>query len=337
MKWINIEDSVFSVHGLAVKEGGVYWRLPADVIDTVSPDVSKLARETAGARVRFRTDSADLQVRYAPTEEETGGYTIGIAGKSMIGVYIDGCFEGTRVSSHCKLPEFGFDPRTGAKQPRMQDILIYLPAMNGISRMEIGVDDDAQILPPAPYTHPGCVVFYGSSITQGYAACHPGLSYVDRVCRALDTDYINLGFSGAAKAEDSIRDHIAGLTMSAFVYDYDHNAPDPDYLRATHEQFFLAVRERHPDLPVLFMTRPDFYTWKPDDAERRDIVRATYERALARGDKNVWFLDGESFFGYGKDRYECTVDAVHPNDLGFLRMAESVRPVLAEMLERSGK
>ena len=65
MKWINIEDSVFSVHGLAVKEGGVYWRLPADVIDTVSPDVSKLARETAGARVRFRL-SGRLYEQSAP-------------------------------------------------------------------------------------------------------------------------------------------------------------------------------------------------------------------------------------------------------------------------------
>lgn len=333
MKWISIDESPLEIYGLALAASGRYWRLPEDVIDTVSPEVSNLARQTAGARVRFRTDSATLQIEYTPTGDGLGGLTVGKAGKNMIAVYIDGRFEGTRISNHSVLPTFSFDPRTGAKKAQMQEILIYLPVMDGITSLRVGLDDDAQILAPEPYTFTKQVVFYGSSITQGFSACHPGRSYVDQVCRALDTDYLNLGFSGAAKAEDAIRDYIAGLPMSVFVFDYDHNAPSVEFLRDTHEQFFLAVRERQPDLPILLMSRPDFYTWLPTDYERRDIVRATYENALARGDKNVRFLDGESFFGYEEDRYECTVDGVHPNDLGFTRMAAVVRPALEEMLK----
>ena len=195
----------------------------------------------------------------------------------------------------------------------------------------------AQILPPLPYKYPEQVVFYGSSITQGLAASHAGRTYVDQVCRALDTEYLNLGFSGSARGEDSIREYIASLPMSAFVLDYDHNAPSLDHLRATHEPLYRAVRKAHPDIPILIMNRPDFYDWLDDDHERRAIVRATYEKALAEGDERVWFIDGESFFGEGIARFDYTVDGCHPNDAGFDRMAAVVLPVLCEMLESRAK
>lgn len=69
-------------------------------------------------------------------------------------------------------------------------------------------------------------------------------------------NYINLGFSGNAKAEDTMIKYIKGLDMSIFVYDYDHNAPTVEHLRATHNKMFVAIREAHPDLPILILPRP---------------------------------------------------------------------------------
>ena len=40
--------------------------------------------------------------------------------------------------------------------------------------------------------------------------------------------------------------YIAGLKMSAFVLDYDHNAPTPAFLSQTHEKLFRAVRAARP-------------------------------------------------------------------------------------------
>ncbi len=58
-----------------------------------------------------------------------------------------------------------------------------------------------------------------------------------------------------------------------------------------------------------------------------------YERALAEGDGNVYFIDGaEHFASFVAD--ECTVDGCHPNDLGFARMAEAVGEVLAAVLPK---
>lgn len=57
------------------------------------------------------------------------------------------------------------------------------------------------------------------------------------------------------------------------------------------------------------------------------MIRATYENAIAAGDKNVYFIDGETFFG-ADERMACSNDCTHPNDLGMYRMAQVVEPVV---------
>ena len=79
------------------------------------------------------------------------------------------------------------------------------------------------------------------------------------------------------------------------------------------------------------MSKPDFVPGKNESEERREIIRTTYEKALAAGDKKVWYIDGETLLE-GRERAACTVDGCHPNDLGFYRMALKVEPVLREML-----
>ena len=158
--------------------------------------------------------------------------------------------------------------------------------------------------------------------------------YNSMISRWLDVDFYNFGFSGNAKGEPEIAEYINTIDKSIFVYDYDHNAPDVDYLEKTHEPFFQIIRKHDPQLPVLMMTRPNFYEGT-DDAKRREVVRRTYENAVSAGDKNVWFLDGETFFGK-EDRALCTLDGTHPNDLGFYRMAKTICPVISKILEKQG-
>lgn len=69
---------------------------------------------------------------------------------------------------------------------------------------------------------------------------------------------------------------------------------------------------------------------------RRDIIRATYEHAVNAGDKNVYFIDGESYFGT-EDRDACIVDRTHPTDLGFYRMTQVIEPVIRKILENTQK
>lgn len=113
--------------------------------------------------------------------------------------------------------------------------------------------------------------------------------------------------------------------MSLFVYDYDYNAPNIQHLRETHEKMFQTIRNAHPELPIIIMGRP-VYTFFTGDAERTEIVKKTYENALAAGDKHVYFIDGPALLKLCKDDY--SVDGCHPNDFGFASMATALSEII---------
>lgn len=219
------------------------------------------------------------------------------------------------------------------KKPVMETVTVNLPRNEELSHLEIEVDDNARVEEAEPYTIQEPIIFYGSSITEGGCAPRPGTAYTSIVARWLDADYFNYGFSGRAKGEPVFAEFIASHpSISAFVYDYDHNAPTPEHLEMTHRKFFEIVRKAHPSIPVIILTRPDF-DWNPEDSiKRRAVIYDTYQTAVKNGDRNVYFIDGQSFFGmFGRE--ECTIDGCHPTSLGFMRMAERVYLLLKDILK----
>jgi len=166
-------------------------------------------------------------------------------------------------------------------------------------------------------------------ITQGACASRPGNTYEGMISRALGTDYINLGFTGSAKAEEEMARYISALDMSAFVYDYDHNAPTLGHLEATHGKMFRTIRERNPDLPILILTRP-VYRPSEEEKQRLAVVRKTYEEAVAAGDRNTCFIEGSALMRYARN--DGTADGCHPNDLGFYSMAKCMIRQLKTLL-----
>ena len=325
MKEFNALRAPFKIYGVPLfEQNGMMERIPRSLREKV-PSLADLGRRTPGARLAFRTDSAHI------------GLTIHFEKISVdIGMAIYACqsasvYAGGRYLGLVCAPNYSTPRAEGLleKRPVMEDVMIYLPRNEVITGITVALDDGAAVEAPTPYAHPVPVVFYGSSITEG---AHPSMqsnAYTALLSRWLDVDFVNLGFSGAARGELDVADFINTLNMSAFVLDYDHNAPSPEHLAATHEPFFLRIREKHPDLPILILTKPD--ADYRDTAPRLAVIRATYENALRAGDKNVWFIDGATFFG-DTDRDACSADTVHPNDLGMYRMAQTIRPLLAEML-----
>jgi hypothetical protein len=211
-----------------------------------------------------------------------------------------------------------------------KECTVYLPLYNGIKNMQIGISPEAKISAPLDFAVENPVIFYGSSITQGGCASRPGNSYTNILTRWLDAPSVNMGFSGSGKGETVIAKAIAEANPSVFVMDYDHNAPTVEYLEKTHEKFFSAFRQIQSSTPVIFVSKCDFHGAE-NDIIRRNIIRKTWENAVNAGDRNVYFVDGETLFGE-KDRDACTVDRCHPNDLGFMRMAEVLYPTLKKAL-----
>jgi len=221
--------------------------------------------------------------------------------------------------------------KTFVKGAGMEDVIIFLSSQVHVKSCEIVMEEDAKVEAPTPYRYSKPVVYYGSSITAGGAASRAGNTYVSLLSRWLDTDYMNFGFPGNARGEIPVAEYIKDIDMSVFVYDYDHNAATPEELRKTHKPFFDVIRQSNPDLPIIMMTRPCGDD-DPEDRElRRQVVLDTYHAALAAGDKNVYFVDGKELLG-DEDRHAYSIDLIHPTDLGFMRMAKGVLPILRQAL-----
>ena len=316
------------IYGVAF-DGSCYRRLPESVAAAVSNRVHTLSGHTAGGRVRFATDSPYVAIRAAmPIISRMGHFSI--SGTAGFDLYADGEFVKSFVPPF--RVEDGFEAVVELGEGEMRQITLNLPLYSAVSQLEIGLSADASLAAPAPYRYEKPVVFYGSSITQGGCASRPGNCYTAILSRKLDCDHVNLGFSGSGKAEREIAGYIAALPMSVFVYDYDHNAPDLEYLEATHERMFKTIREKNPNLPILILSRPK-YRLSQVETQRLAVIRKTYENAVAAGDTRVWFVEGPALMAMAEN--DGTVDGTHPNDLGFASMARVLTPVLHELLQRS--
>ena len=334
LQYYDPTEEPFRVYGLILptKEENYYHRMPTAVAKATNPGVFDLEQHTAGGRIRFCTDSPYVVVRVSFPKAshhshmpKTGGTGMdlyekdGDGSQRYVGTFIPPYDAETGFESMVKFPEAG-----------MHEVTVNMPSYNRVTRIQIGVSNSAKLEKAPDYRYERPVVFYGSSITQGGCASRPGNAYTSLLCRTCDCNYINLGFSGNGKGETVMAEYIAGLDMSVFVMDYDHNAPTPEHLQATHEPFFKIIREKNPELPVLMVTRPKLHL-TADDRRRWKIIHTTYENAVKAGDRNVYFVDGNAFFrdvaGEG-----ATVDNCHPNDLGFWAMARYMEPVLRQAL-----
>ena len=338
MTYTNVTAAPLKLEGLPwfAENGNEFYRIPKSAVaeyQAAKSGMVSLSHCTSGVAVRFATDSKvvslrgklaySLDMNHMPRAGSAGfdSYA-GVAGGKLI---YQKTFQPNR-------DQIEFEALIGLNDSGlMQEWLINFPLYGGVEVVEVGVEKGAKLQAPVAHKVAKPVLFYGSSITQGGCASRPGNNYTSMLCRAVDAEQINLGFSGSARGEESMAEAIASLDLAVFVYDYDHNAPSNEHFQATHDKFFQIIRKKRPDLPVIMMNRCDYYD-NADCRTRRDIVRATYEKAVAAGDKNVYFIDGESLFA-GDLRDACTVDGCHPNDLGFFRMYASVLPVLKKALK----
>ncbi len=317
----SVRQKPFRIFGLFnVKDGQPFRRMPQEIADATSESVKALNLNTAGGRVRFSTDSEYVALK-AEMSVLCNMSHMPLSGTSGFDMYVDGEF--------CKLfappvkIKDGFEEIYYFGSKRMRDIEIYFPLYNPVDDLFIGLETFSVVKDAPTYKYKTHVVYYGSSITQGGCASRPGNAYQAIISRKLDCNFMNFGFSGSAKGEEAIVNYMADLDMSVFVCDYDHNAPNVGHLNDTHDRLYKKIRGKNPGLPIIFISRPDFDNKIDDSSRRREVIFQTYMNALYSGDSNVFYIDGKGLF-MGEYRDCCTVDGTHPNDAGFVRMADII-------------
>lgn len=334
MKAYSFLEAPIKIYGVKFGKNNRLVRLSEDVAETVNETTKLRNYNSMGGRVRFKTDSSFIIVK---TKLETNrvDWAVPLSGSAGADAFV-GVGESSRWIGIAAPRDYDSLETEGwlHKEKVMETVTINLPRNEPILDLTVLIEDDATICEAEEYTYSKPIVFYGSSITEGGCATSPGNSYTSLVSRWLDADHINLGFSNASRGEEQMANYIKQLDMSVFVMDYDHNANDKEQLEQTHEKFYKIIRKAQLELPIVIITKPDFDSDKQVNADRRAVIKATYDNAVASGDKRVWFIDGETLFG-DNNRSVCTVEGCHPNDLGFMRMAQTIYPVLKEALKYS--
>jgi lysophospholipase L1-like esterase len=152
----------------------------------------------------------------------------------------------------------------------------------------------------------------------------------------LNAEVINLGFSGNGRGEPELARIISEIADPAlFVLEFDANVPSLELLKERLPAFIRILREQHGRTPILVVSRPpfakDIHDPKAlaDRIARADFQRQAVEECRRAGDRRIEFCDGATLMG--ESFHECTVDGVHPTDLGFWRLAQSMEPVIRRL------
>ena len=324
LEFYNIPNPKFDLYGVFYDKNEGFLRLPMDVAKTVSEGVTYLANHTTGGRVKFSTDSnvIEIKVKYSDLQAIPHMSLVGQAGFVLLE-------ERKKDRKYIRiLPpqdttcETGFTANTQLEGGEMRNYILYFPLYNPVKELQIGLQKGSKVENGKPYKNLKPILYYGSSITQGACASRPDNDYQAFIEKWNDIDFINLGFSGNGKGEETMANYLANIECSLFVNDFNNSGIDLDYMKVAHKRLYEIFRKKQPTTPIIFLTKTNLWEGT-DHKERVKLVKQTYEYALAKGDKNVYFVDGASMFK-GKDKMSFAVDGDHPTDLGFYHMAKEI-------------
>lgn len=339
------DAKAFPLYGKCVENTSArYERLPAEFKESLRPSVWHLGHNSAGLYIRFRSDSPSIYARWESSSEYIMNHQTPAGTRGLDLYAIDN--EGKWRFAGCGRPDIKSVSTTAEiianMEPRMREYMLYLSLYNGVKTLEIGVEKGYSLEMPAvdrPLSGRP-VVMYGTSILQGGCANRPGMAHTSIISRSLDREVVNLGFSGNALLDMDIARLMAKVeNPSLFVLDYVPNA-SAQMIDEKGEEFFRIIRDSHPDVPVIFVEDPEFTSCYFDLKIREEVQKKNisqmklYEKLKGRGEKRIYYVSSKGMIG---DDAEATVDGVHFTDLGMVRYASHLLPVMRKALKKAGK
>ena len=325
MKWHSPYEAPIEISGLpwAGENAPDLWRLPRAEMDRVPERVGLLARYAAGAAIRFATDSGEVRLRATAVSEATG---------QGVDVYVDSGFWHTvSVTDPSETEICCFD----SCDSRRRELTLYLPRMQEVRITAIGIGREAKLYAPRDLSRPAPIVLYGSSIAQGAGAARAAMGYGAQLGRLMDLEVVNLGFGGAGKAEREVVELVSRIDACCVVLDlgksYGLQAVD------AYARMLDRLRAASPTVSLVCIT-PVFSTRELHDSEyvalsehTRDVMRRAATARRRDGDAGVVLVEGLELLGQ-RDSDGYSGDGVHPNDLGYARIAERLQSVVAGAL-----
>lgn len=296
-----------------------------------------LGSSGTGLAIVFRTDSRIIDVKWNTTGKKIGSNSTPIF-HSGLDLYIRD--KGEWIFAGAARPKFNSTEHKYTAVRSMaegvKECLLYLPMYNGVTSLEIGVENDAMIEPmPSPFKYK--IAFIGSSLTHGSSASRPGASYVARLGRELNAEAPNIGLSGQCKLDDYFAEIVCNNKADAFIFDTFSNSTDK-IIEERLYNFVKKVATAHPNTPMIFLQtiKRDIGYFDLGARKRNDNQRAAAEKGmkeLCKMYKNVYFINPGLIVG---DNHEGTIDGTHLNDLGIQCTIDHLLPKLKKILKKYG-
>lgn len=294
------------------------YRLPVSIMPMLEEGRREISKSSGGGCIRFKSNTKNLalNVTYERRRHSPGMPQVSDAGFDL---YIKE--NGKWIFINMFRPDVKDTELNMVRElftdGNMHEFALYFPLYSLPDKINIGFDIGARVSADVDKRRiEKPILFYGSSVTNGGCVARPSTTYSATICRKLDAHLVNMGYSGNCHGEPEIAEAIADLDLAMFVSEFDHNMKSPETLAKRHGRFIDIIRKKNPNLPIILMTRPFFVEYRREQTTAMmNVIKAKYESMVAKGDKNVYFISGMDIFDM-EDRYDYSIDGVHPTDLG---------------------
>ena len=332
LTWHNVQEWGVEGKGWPDTERA-FDRLPARAKAIVRKAVWGLSRHSAGMCVRFETDATSIHAKWTLLSGGLAMSHMPATGVSGLDLYAQDGAGRWRWLAVGRPTRQTTKARLVAGLPaKRRAYMLYLPLYNGVNSLEVGVSPKAAFRGLAPRPKP--MAFYGTSIMQGGCASRPGMVYSAILGRRLNRPTINLGFSGNGTMDKELALLMAELDPCVYVIDCLPNMAAAAVAQRT-EPLVRILRKARPTTPIVLVEdRTYCHAWLIESARRRNDtsraeLRKAHDRLVAAGVTHLHYVPGEHLFG---DDGEATVDGSHATDLGFVRQADALEPVLKPLV-----
>lgn len=311
-----------------------YHRIDTAAHRDFSKGIKQLLTHGTGLVISFTTNSPRIAARWCVTNYHPYNNMTPIVNKGL-DLYIkrNGKWEFAGVGRPDSLCNEFVIVKDMDKSKK--ECLLYLPLYDEVKSLSIGIDSGYQLVSgDDPFTKKK-VVIYGSSVTQGASASRPGMAYPARLSRETGINFINLGLSGSGKMEKEVADMVASIQADAFVLDCFAN-PNPEQITERTAYLVKTIRAKHPDAPIIMIQSVIRESGNFDLGVKRYVQRQNentlkeYQKLQQQGIKNLYLIRGDNLLG---SDHEGTTDGTHPNDIGFDRMLQVIKPELLRILQ----
>lgn len=282
-----------------------------------SPDYFARTFTTAGVRFSFETDSTCFSFDYSHKGDWSVAY-------SYFDIYVDGVIIG----------HFGLDHHELGRHAEVtlpegnKRVEVYFPWSKPVTVSNVTLDDGADV---KPIKRDKVAINYGDSITHGYFAEYPSLTYASRISRMLGLDSYNKAIGGdkffpeILELDEPIEPEI--VTVAYGTNDWQGNSR-ADLTRFSRE-YLKKLSEKYPKAKI-FVISPIWRTTEYSEIFGGACTAVHGILAQNTSDlDNITLINGWNLTAHNEKFY---MDGVHPNDLGFSIYAENLYREISKFL-----